>query len=76
MSIFMAGIIFFVILFVFFKMVQYYWKKTHLRRRKGEVSVNTERNESDECQEDSTDIRNDCSLTNLSNTTESKTVSK
>lgn len=76
MSIFMAGIIFFVILFVFFKMVQYYWKKTHPRRRKGEVSVNTERNESDQCQEGSTDIRNDCNLTNLSNTTESKTVSK
>jgi len=39
----MAGIVFTTILFIFIKMVQYYWKKTHPRRRKGEVSVNTER---------------------------------
>lgn len=45
-SIFMAGIVFSVILFVFLKMIQYYWKKTHPRRRKGEVSAHTERHAS------------------------------
>lgn len=42
-SIFMAGIIFSIVLFIFIKLVQYYWRKTHPRRRKGEVSVNTDR---------------------------------
>ena len=51
LSVFFTGILFFIVLFTFIKLVVYYWKKTHPRRVKGEVSQNTEReNSCEECE--------------------------
>lgn len=47
-TVFLTGIICSTIFFIIAKLSVYYWKKTHPRRRKGEVSVNTERGETEE----------------------------
>lgn len=54
-------------------MIQYYWKKTHPRRRKGEVSVNTERKDSVSNEENVNDVIKDNSI---SKGTLNDTVSK